>query len=140
MDEAREEKVVAKKKGEIQTYWVAVRFRRTGSERTCQPGETEDEHGKYTQFDKIQGNFNSLIAKTARLSIMECRRSGQSSETGPRAKGWHQCRAMGRETTSHAVKTVLEEVKDHPSSTFGHSKYRRMLSWTLWFSISWKIT
>jgi class 3 adenylate cyclase len=66
----REEKVVAKGKGEMQTYWVAVGIseRTAGSERDMSTGGSEDEQGKYSAIRQEFLVNNSLsCAKTARL-------------------------------------------------------------------------
>jgi class 3 adenylate cyclase len=68
---AREEKVVAKGKGELQTYWLTVESSRGQSETASESRSSEECHdeGKQNATSEVecQGEYPTVSSKTARL-------------------------------------------------------------------------
>jgi class 3 adenylate cyclase len=64
----REEKVVAKGKGDMQTYWVAVGIAKISSDRDMSTAGSEDEQGNQSSDQQgDQAIIAAVCAKTARL-------------------------------------------------------------------------
>jgi class 3 adenylate cyclase len=112
--EAREEKVVAKGKGEMQTYWVAV----GSSKNKSSDGETSstvdlDEQGNH--LTDLQGNqeiIHVACAKTARLVKWNVDVLGNLLKQVHARRGGTTFAPLEENTNATSGETVLEEVTE----------------------------
>jgi class 3 adenylate cyclase len=123
--EAREEKVVAKGKGEMQTYWVAVGSSKKHSSNgdTSSTGDSDEQGNQSTDLQASE-NFNPLTcAKTTRLVKWNVDVLANLLKQVHARRDGTNVAPLEEEINATSDETVLEEVKEiiHLPTFSGHT-------------------